>query len=318
MKKRVRNKKAEGPIGMSFSMIFSILLIIFFLTIGFIAIKFFLRLQNCVQIGNFVNEFQTKVTEVWDSQKMDYELKKTLPSGIEYVCFADFTDLLRGENKDILNEIEIFHGGIDSNMFFYPKEKACDMPFHKINHLDAERMTKTKNPYCVVVNNGKINIKIEKDYIDELPIATCVVGDCEIPWISDAERVSKNNPINNLKNKTITENYSVDSKAETEKEKNFSFNPIDICNLINNTDDVRICTKAVEEQPKNIYTSTDNNRCNSIENVNAKQTCYFATKTQYENLNNIGTQRDISLCEEFNNDPVSKDLCIRHINAQPD
>jgi len=310
MKKRgFAGKRAEGSMEMSFSMIFTVILIVFFILVSFMAIRYLLKLQTCNQIGGFVDEFQSKVTDIWNSQKEDYELKKTLPTAIEYVCFANLEDNFKGDNNEILEELEFYQGGFDSNMFIYPKEKACDMPAQKIKHLDIEKITKTKNPYCIQVIRGKINIKIEKDFLDELVTISCVIGNCT-PIILITNQTSHKEP---EKTKPV-ENYSVNPITETEKEKNTSFNPVGFCSSINDSEDARICTKAVEEQTKDSYTSTQNNRCNSIENPSAKNQCYWATRTQYENLNNRGSQRDLSLCDEFT-DPVMKDLCVRHINA---
>ncbi|VVB78396.1 Uncharacterised protein [uncultured archaeon] len=307
----VQNKKAEGPMGMSFSMIFSIILIIFFVIVAFMAIRYFLKLQACTQIGDFVGEFQTKTTEAWNSQKADYELKKVLPSGIEYVCFADLSDNLRGENRRILDELEFFQGGVDANMFFYPKEKACEMPAQKIKHLDMAKLTKSKNPYCIEVVNGKVDIKIQKDFLDELVTISCVVGNCT-PINLNTNLTFYSRPVKKTDPKK--ENYSVNPEKEVE-EKNTSFNAVEFCKLINDSEESRICTKAVEEQTSSSYTGSANDRCNSIENPASKNLCYYATKNQYETLNNRGSQRDLSLCEQFNGDQVQKDLCIRHINA---
>ncbi|VVB78474.1 Uncharacterised protein [uncultured archaeon] len=161
-------KKGEGALGMSFSMIFSIILIIFFVAAAFMAIRYFLKLQSCARVGDFASELQNKVTEAWDSQKSSYELKSVLPSNIEYVCFADLSKELRGEKQAVLDELEFFQGGFDSNMVLYPKGNTCDMPVHKINHLDLPKITKTKNPYCIKVNKGMVIVKIEKGFTDRL------------------------------------------------------------------------------------------------------------------------------------------------------
>lgn len=153
---------------MSFSMIFSIILIVFFIAVAFMAIKYFLKLQSCARVGDFVSDLKIKVTEAWDSQGSHYELKKILPTGIEYVCFADLSKDIAGDNQQLIDELEFFQGGMKSNMIFYPKGKTCDMPVHKVEHLDIAKITKTKNPYCIKVNDGQITIKIDKGYVDRL------------------------------------------------------------------------------------------------------------------------------------------------------
>ena len=167
--KKVRgNKKAEGALDMSFSMIFSIILIVFFILVAFMAIRYFLKLQNCARAGDFVSSFQAKVTEAWYSQKSNYEFKSILPSGIEYVCFTDLSKGLSGEKENVLDELEFYQGGFEANMILYPKGKTCDMPVHNIAHLDLAKITKAKNPYCIEVNKGQVIINLEKGYVDRL------------------------------------------------------------------------------------------------------------------------------------------------------
>lgn len=153
---------------MSFSMIFSIILIIFFIAVAFMAIKYFLRMQNCAKIGSFVSDFQTKITEAWDSQKSSYELKTVLPTNIKYVCFADLSKNIGDVNQDVLDELEFYAGGTASNMFLYPKDKTCDMPVHNIKHLDIAKITNAQNPHCIEVKDGMVYIQIQKGYADRL------------------------------------------------------------------------------------------------------------------------------------------------------
>ena len=49
-------------------------------------------------------------------------------------------------------------------MFFYPQKKACIKAVN-IEHVDMAELT---NPYCIEVENGKIEIKIEKGFYDAL------------------------------------------------------------------------------------------------------------------------------------------------------
>ena len=56
-----KNKKAQGVFGLSFSVIFSIFLIIFFVIIAFIVIKSFLGTQKCAQVALFKDDFQNEI-----------------------------------------------------------------------------------------------------------------------------------------------------------------------------------------------------------------------------------------------------------------
>ncbi|MEK6859679.1 MAG: hypothetical protein AABX54_02585 [Nanoarchaeota archaeon] len=307
MKKRNKSKKAEEPIGMSFSMIVSVLLMVFFVVIAFIAIRYFIKLQNCSLIGNFADEFQAKVTDAWNSQKADSELKKILPSGIEYICFADLSKNLKGENKAVVDELEYFHGSSSSNMFFYPKDKSCNMPSLRIKHLDMEKITSSKNPYCIAVENGKINIKIQKDFIEELVTISCMGVNCTSANILNQTFYSRRKATN------FSDNYSI-SKTEPEEKKTDDFNAVQFCSLINDSEDRRICTNAVQSQKQGDSLAKATNQCDNLADINAKNSCYWATKTNYNDLNNIGSQRDLALCNQFT-DPTSRYLCERHILA---
>lgn len=169
IKKRVRtNKKSQEAVGMSFSMIFSIILIIFFIAVAFMAIRYFLRVQNCARVGDFVSEVKIKTTEAWDSQKSSFEKSYILPSNLEYVCFVDLSQELRGQSPEVLEDLGFFQGWEKANMIFYPKGNSCNMPIHNIEHLDIAKITQTKNPYCIEVKDGKITLKWEKGYVDRL------------------------------------------------------------------------------------------------------------------------------------------------------
>ena len=165
-----KGKKAQSAFGMSFGMIFSIILIIFFVVVAFIAIKSFLKSKDCAQIGIFLDDFQTEVDETWNSQKSDFEFKGILPSKMEYVCFADLSQDITatGEMENIGEKLGVYEGNI-ANLFFYPIGSACNMVYHEIDHLDIDKIILDKNnPYCIGIDKGKINIQIEKEFNEKL------------------------------------------------------------------------------------------------------------------------------------------------------
>ena len=61
-----KGKKAE-VFGMSFGMIFSIILIAFFIVIAFIGIRYILNWQKQTQIGLFLRDLQEEVNDAWNS-----------------------------------------------------------------------------------------------------------------------------------------------------------------------------------------------------------------------------------------------------------
>lgn len=170
MEKRVRrinekSKKGQQVLGMSFGIIFSIILIVFFIIIAGIVIRSFLKTGDCAKIGIFIDSFESDIKKSWNAQFNSHTFKANLPSNIDYVCFANLSNSNKGEFQEIGFELGLFEGRI-ANIFFYPSGKACEIPYYMIKHLDIGRITRTNNPNCVVVDSGKIDINVEKGLND--------------------------------------------------------------------------------------------------------------------------------------------------------
>lgn len=163
------DKRGQQVFGMSFGVIFSIILIVFILVVAGIAINHFLNLKKCTQLGLFIQDIQEDVDSAWNSQKFTDEKSYTLTSSLDYVCFANLSDSLKGgniENK-IYSGISIYKLS-SGNMFFYPKEKACNMPYVNVKHIDINKITESKNPYCIPIEKSKITLQIEKGFNEGL------------------------------------------------------------------------------------------------------------------------------------------------------
>jgi len=163
----MRFKKSQQSIGMSFSTIFSIFLIIFFVFIAFLVIKYFLGFQKCTQISLFVNDLQNEIDSAWNSEKSEFNFNTNLPSNIKQVCFANLSNPKSNSNQEIYQDM-IFYKETNANLFFYPSINACDIPYHNIKNINLEEITKNQNPYCIEVVKGKILLKIQKDRGDYL------------------------------------------------------------------------------------------------------------------------------------------------------
>jgi len=168
-KRKIKNRKAQSIFGLSFSVIFSIFLIIFFIVIAFIAIKHFLGLKDCAQVGLFIEGLQGDIDTAWGSQKFVEERDYNIQGGLDYVCFANLSKVITGNSveKEIAKEIGVYqHSG--ANLFFHPRENSCDMPYHKLKHINIEKITELRNPYCIEIEDGKIVINIEKEFNEGL------------------------------------------------------------------------------------------------------------------------------------------------------
>jgi hypothetical protein len=158
--KTYKSKKSQEIFGMSFGMIFSIILIVFFVIVAIIAIKAFLDVQKCAKVGLFLSNFQDEIDSAWNANDITLEFKGNLPSGIKQICFSNTTNAFSGPDKELGIELDIYP---DKNMFLLPSNKACDMSENNILHLDINSITRTNNPYCIDVKNGKFTMIIENE-----------------------------------------------------------------------------------------------------------------------------------------------------------
>ena len=158
-KKREKNKKGEGVMSMPFAVIFSIILIVVFIVIAFIAIKHFLNLQKCGSVGTFYEDLQDKVNEAFASTGYRDWMDISLPSGITEVCFADLSKPQKGRFTAEHEDFDRFES-YEANTFLYPANKACNMEYRQINHLDLNNVIETQNPYCISADK-KIEVIFE-------------------------------------------------------------------------------------------------------------------------------------------------------------
>ena len=150
---------------MSFGMIFSIILIIFFLSFAFFGIRAFLKVQDTAKTTKFLSDFRADVERVWKSSETSTPPKEYyLPSGKEKVCFIDFDSSERGKDRGIYDELKRAYSGSE-NMVFYPVNFE-DVESVKVNYINMEEMTNDENPFCINVVNGKVKLRLTKDISD--------------------------------------------------------------------------------------------------------------------------------------------------------
>jgi len=164
MKKRLDNR-GQSIFGISFGIIFSIIIIIFIIVVAGLVIRAFFVSSDCTKMGMFLDEadktsFVFAVEKAWKSPGINFDYSGQLPSSLEYVCFANLSSDFYGYFEDIGFDISVYDS--EKNMFFYPVEEACNLPAHKIAHLDIEAITPLDNPYCIPVKNSRIVMNIEK------------------------------------------------------------------------------------------------------------------------------------------------------------
>jgi len=167
------SKRSQESIGMSFNMIFSIILIIFFLVAAFVAIKYFLGYQKEIQLRTYFQDFQGKVNEFWNSggsvaNENIFGGEKTLPSGIDALCYLNFSlgvSDYSGSDADNKNceEIKKNMGVRNANFAFHSSnyDKVMKTAGYKlIEHISLDSLN-GENCYCFLADSkGKIKIKI--------------------------------------------------------------------------------------------------------------------------------------------------------------
>jgi hypothetical protein len=153
----------RGQIQISFGMIFSIIVIIATVAIGFYVITYFLNLSSCTKVGLFWNSLNDEVDKAWNSDKTQTIFNGNVPSGVQYVCFGNLS--LAPENnittRNIFSELKVYEGS-GKNSFMYPPKKACDIAFYNLKHARFD------NFFCVQAKSGVVNIKISKTSTDAL------------------------------------------------------------------------------------------------------------------------------------------------------
>ena len=151
----------KGQIQISFGMIFSIIIIIATVAVGFYVITYFLNLSSCTKVGLFWNSLNEEVDKAWNSDISQKVFSREIPSGITHVCFGNFSQMVFEVDKKIFSELKDY-GGTERNAYLYPPGKACDIAFYNLRHA------KTDNFFCIPAMSGKIDVKIVKTNFDAL------------------------------------------------------------------------------------------------------------------------------------------------------
>ena len=159
-------KRVKGAMEMSFGMIFSIILIIFFLSFAFFGIRTFLGVQDTAKTAKFLNDLQSDVEQVWKSSQASQEKEYFLPVKKSQVCFADFSVSKRGGKAQIYDELKRAYYG-DENLVFYPVVFG-ESESAEIRYLNLDRITENENPFCIENMDGKIKLRLTKDLGDAL------------------------------------------------------------------------------------------------------------------------------------------------------
>jgi len=131
--------KKRGQMKLSFGMIFSIILVVLFLSFGFYGIKTLLDTQDKVQVEKFVDGLQKKVNDMQGSNYGSDEVSFLLPSHIEGICFVNEKNNLQLHEEDFFEE-------------------------RVIDNLNEEKTVGDKESLCIKVVGGKVEFLLSKEY----------------------------------------------------------------------------------------------------------------------------------------------------------
>ena len=166
--------KKNAQMQLSFGMIFSIILIVFFLAFAFFGIRAFLGVQDSAKTAKFLNDFQSDVEKVWKSAQSSENEEYTLPAERSFACFVDFSSSARGAKNGIYNELKRAYYGKE-NIVFYPLDFE-GTESAEIKYIDLASITENENPFCISNVNGKVKLRLVKDFSDRLVRITRIGG----------------------------------------------------------------------------------------------------------------------------------------------
>lgn len=157
------SKKGQETMGLPFGMMFALFLIVVFIVIAFIAVKSFLDIGDCAQVGTFYDDLQKAVNGALNGQYSQSDFKIRLSSGIEKVCFTNLSigGVAHTPEWEMIKYYDIYN----VNTFLIPPEKGCNMEYKLISGINISKTTDNSNPYCV--ENGD-TLKINKGFYDKL------------------------------------------------------------------------------------------------------------------------------------------------------
>lgn len=157
----------RGQFELSFGMIFSIILIVIFVSFAFYAIGKFLDIQNSTSVGKFATDFQTDIDKMWKSSQGMQEETYSLPEKIKDVCFIDYSTPAQGQYSSFYTELQQNYYE-NENMFFYPIGAAQGLNAKQMKNIDLKKTTLIENPSCFENKNGKVRFVIKKNFNEAL------------------------------------------------------------------------------------------------------------------------------------------------------
>jgi len=159
----LKRGQRKGQLELSFTIIFSIIIIIAIIGVGFYVITYFVNLSRCTDVGFFYNDLQKRVDKAWASEISQEVFTSKLPGGIEEACFGSLNDSNVVSYKEEYEFLRRYLN-LNKNVFLYPPARACDvkLSYYDLNHAQFAEF------FCVPVTDDKISVKLTKGSFDAL------------------------------------------------------------------------------------------------------------------------------------------------------
>ncbi|MEM3074473.1 MAG: hypothetical protein QW727_00835 [Candidatus Pacearchaeota archaeon] len=156
----------RGQFQLGFGMIFSIILIIAFIIVAFIAFKAFFGVRCSTEQGRFIYELQNEIDRIWKGSGEDRIKEfKILGCDFDYVCFWDPNVPSRGNFRTFEDDFSIFTGDEGNhNLYFYPRKKV-EISSTLIKHIN---MDFRENPVCFRNEENSVKIRLSKNIDEDL------------------------------------------------------------------------------------------------------------------------------------------------------
>jgi len=152
--------------GLSFQMIFSIILIAIFLYAAFTGISYFLERADQAKLASFVIDLESKSENMWQATEASQTYSFTIPNSLKYVCFGDITQV----TEEMCPNFGIYkrEAGLEgANMLFCPPDEAMALgtkAYFKLDCSGNECLEFYEGVYCVPQVEGKVSINLRKEF----------------------------------------------------------------------------------------------------------------------------------------------------------
>ena len=148
---------------LSFGMIFSVILIAIFLAFSVFAIQKFLEIQDAAQVSKFSSNLQEDIDKIWRGSQGSIEKEYTIPKGVTYVCFTDYSSGKKGKYIVVYDSLLQTYFEKE-NFFFYPLGSGLGLNSKEVKHIDLEKTTENENPFCIENLDNKLKLIIKKNF----------------------------------------------------------------------------------------------------------------------------------------------------------